>query len=116
VPERGIAGRNPVYPTAQPAFAHLYIVNPLGGTTLSGLFSTYPPLEERMRRLQAMAGGMSVFLLLEVLPRLGQARKRLERLNEPALSLAHVEADEGQVPAAWAFFQQRTATTASKSR
>jgi heat shock protein HtpX len=45
--------------TAQPAFAHLYIVNPLGGTTLSGLFSTHPPLEERIRRLQAMAGGMS---------------------------------------------------------
>jgi hypothetical protein len=50
-----------------------------------------------------------VLLLLEVLPRLGQARKRLERLNEPAVSLAHVEADEGQVPAAWPFFQQRTA-------
>src|SRR6202171_6560911 len=43
---------------AQPAFAHLYIVNPLGGATLSGLFSTHPPLEERIRRLQAMAGGM----------------------------------------------------------
>jgi heat shock protein HtpX len=45
--------------TAQPPFAHLYIVNPLGGTTLSGLFRTHPPLEERIRRLQAMAGGMS---------------------------------------------------------
>jgi heat shock protein HtpX len=44
--------------TVQPAFAHLYIVNPLGGATLSGLFSTHPPLEERIRRLQAMAGGM----------------------------------------------------------
>jgi heat shock protein HtpX len=44
--------------TAQPAFAHLYIVNPLGGMTLYGLFSTHPPLEERIRRLQAMAGGM----------------------------------------------------------
>ena len=44
--------------TAQAAFAHLYIVNPLGGATLSGLFSTPPPLEERIRRLQAMAGGM----------------------------------------------------------
>lgn len=43
---------------AHPAFAHLYIVNPLGGATLSGLFSTHPPLEERIRRLQAMAGGM----------------------------------------------------------
>src|SRR5438128_2763707 len=32
--------------TAQPAFAHLYIVNPLSGQTLSGLFSTHPPIEE----------------------------------------------------------------------
>jgi heat shock protein HtpX len=43
---------------AQPAFARLHIVNSLGGTTLSGLVSTHPPLEERMRRLQAMAGGL----------------------------------------------------------
>src|SRR3984893_18239623 len=42
---------------AQPAFAHLYIVNPLGGAALSGLFSPHPPLDERIRRLQAMAGG-----------------------------------------------------------
>ena len=42
-------------PIAQPAFAHLYIVNPLSGKTLAGLFSTHPPLEERIRRLEAMA-------------------------------------------------------------
>ncbi len=42
-------------PTAQPAFAHLYLVNPLSGQSLSGLFSTHPPLEERIRRLEAMA-------------------------------------------------------------
>jgi heat shock protein HtpX len=46
--------------TAQPAFAHLYIVNPLGGRTLAGLFSTHPPVEERIRRLEAMAGGIRV--------------------------------------------------------
>jgi heat shock protein HtpX len=43
-------------PTAQPAFAHLYIVNPLSGRQLANLFSTHPPLEERIRRLQAMVG------------------------------------------------------------
>jgi heat shock protein HtpX len=42
-------------PVAQPAFAHLYIVNPLSKQTLAGLFSTHPPLEERIRRLEAMA-------------------------------------------------------------
>ena len=44
--------------TAQPAFAHLYLVNPLSGRSLAGLFSTHPPLQERIRRLDAMAQGM----------------------------------------------------------
>lgn len=42
-------------PQAQPAFAHLYIVNPLSGGFLAGLFSTHPPVAERIRRLQALA-------------------------------------------------------------
>jgi heat shock protein HtpX len=41
--------------TAKPAFAHLYLVNPLSGRAFTNLFSTHPPLEERIRRLQAMA-------------------------------------------------------------
>jgi heat shock protein HtpX len=37
-----------------PAAAHLFIVNPLKGATLAGLFSTHPPIEERVRRLRSM--------------------------------------------------------------
>lgn len=39
---------------ATPQTAHLFIVNPLSGSTFSRLFSTHPPLEERIRRLRAM--------------------------------------------------------------
>jgi heat shock protein HtpX len=44
--------------TAQPAFAHLYIVNPLSGQALGNLFSTHPPVEERIHRLEEMAAGI----------------------------------------------------------
>ena len=37
-----------------PASAQMYIVNPLKGGSISGLFSTHPPMEERIRRLMAM--------------------------------------------------------------
>jgi heat shock protein HtpX len=37
-----------------PASAQMYIVNPLSKGMLAGLFSTHPPVEERMRRLRAM--------------------------------------------------------------
>ncbi|MSQ33283.1 MAG: protease HtpX [Dehalococcoidia bacterium] len=36
------------------ATAHLYIVNPLSGKSMSRLFSTHPPVEERVRRLRGM--------------------------------------------------------------
>ncbi len=37
-----------------PATAPLFIVNPLSGKSISALFSTHPPTEERVRRLRAM--------------------------------------------------------------
>lgn len=37
-----------------PAAAHLFIVNPLKGFNVAGLFSTHPPVAERVRRLRAM--------------------------------------------------------------
>src|SRR6188474_3485172 len=42
-------------PAANPAFASLYIVNPLSGRQLSGLFSTHPPIEDRVARLRRMS-------------------------------------------------------------
>ena len=38
-----------------PATAQMYIVNPLAGGTMARLFSTHPPIQERIKRLQAMA-------------------------------------------------------------
>jgi heat shock protein HtpX len=38
-----------------PATAHLFIANPLSGRGLASLFSTHPPVEERIRRLKQQA-------------------------------------------------------------
>ena len=40
---------------AHPATAHMFIINPLHGGGLSGLFSSHPSTEERIARLRAMA-------------------------------------------------------------
>ncbi|WP_035065669.1 zinc metalloprotease HtpX [Nitratidesulfovibrio termitidis] len=37
------------------ATAHMFIVNPFSGASMASLFSTHPPMEERIARLQAMA-------------------------------------------------------------
>ena len=41
---------------ADPSTAHLFIVNPLSGRSLFNLFSTHPPLQDRIARLMAMNG------------------------------------------------------------
>lgn len=37
--------------------SHMFIVNPLSGKSLMKLFSTHPPIEERIARLQEIAAG-----------------------------------------------------------
>ena len=39
------------------ATAHMFIVNPLSAGGIANLFSTHPPMEERIARLEAMAQG-----------------------------------------------------------
>jgi heat shock protein HtpX len=46
------SGRIPL--PASPQTAHLFIVNPLSGRSFANLFSTHPPIEERIRRLREM--------------------------------------------------------------
>ncbi|MCX6825750.1 MAG: zinc metalloprotease HtpX [candidate division Zixibacteria bacterium] len=41
----------------KPATAHLFIANPLSGKGFASLFSTHPPVEERIKRLQTLAMG-----------------------------------------------------------
>jgi heat shock protein HtpX len=47
-------GREAIAMAVNPATASLYIVNPLRGAGLEALFSTHPPLVERVRRLRAL--------------------------------------------------------------
>ena len=54
MPGRGNAPAPAPVPAANPAFASLYIVNPLSGRQVSGLFSTHPPIEDRVERLRRM--------------------------------------------------------------
>ncbi len=42
---------------ANPSTAHMFIVNPLSGGGVMRLFSTHPPMEERVARLEAMVYG-----------------------------------------------------------
>jgi heat shock protein HtpX len=54
-----LEGANRRYPMqgVNEATAHMFIVNPLSGGGMRALFSTHPPMEERIRRLEQMAHG-----------------------------------------------------------
>lgn len=43
---------------ANPATAHMFIVSPISGGGFSKLFSTHPPMDERIARLEAMRRGV----------------------------------------------------------
>ncbi|HJP66726.1 MAG TPA: zinc metalloprotease HtpX [Actinomycetota bacterium] len=53
----GASKRIPAPPSVGPAEAHLFIVNPLAGRKVqfANLFSTHPPVEQRVARLEEMA-------------------------------------------------------------
>ena len=51
------AGSKRIPMNASPATAHMFIVNPLRGGGVAKLFSTHPPMDDRVARLEKMAYG-----------------------------------------------------------
>ncbi len=51
-----IAGSSSAMKRQSTATAHLFFANPLRGGSLTALFSTHPPLADRIKRLRAMIG------------------------------------------------------------
>ena len=51
------AGSKRIPMNATPATAHMFIVNPLRGGGMAKLFSTHPPMDDRVARLEKMAYG-----------------------------------------------------------
>ena len=54
------AGAERIPMHATPATAHMFIVNPLTGGSFMNLFSTHPPMDERIARLEAMVYGKQI--------------------------------------------------------
>lgn len=49
------AAQNKPMRQGNPSTAHMFIVNPFAGVRLSSLFSTHPPTDERIKRLEGLA-------------------------------------------------------------
>ncbi len=57
--QRGASAIDNVAAERNPATAHLFIINPLHGQKMDGLFSTHPNTANRVARLREMAGAMT---------------------------------------------------------
>src|SRR6185312_6030099 len=72
--DRAARGTDNPQADANPATAHMFIVNPLHGG-MSGLFASHPSTEERIARLRAMSGGAGVTLdAVESVPKIASNR------------------------------------------
>lgn len=74
------------YPRAEanPATAHMFIINPLHAHAIDGLFSTHPKTEERIRRLMEMDASPAATTMQKrrkMAPSGGQLRARLQRVG-----------------------------------
>ena len=67
---------------ANPSTAHMFIVNPLSGRSLMSLFSTHPPLEERIARLRGTPPRRGEVLESGEDQREAKARAMWDRLSE----------------------------------
>ncbi len=56
---------------ANPAMAHLFIINPLSGQRMDNLFSTHPATENRVAELEKMASGIDANTPSQSQPRKG---------------------------------------------
>ncbi len=64
-----------------PASAHMFIVNPLNGMRMDGLFSTHPALENRIAELEALAAEMGG---VQQPDQSGEQAVAEEQIDEPA--------------------------------
>jgi heat shock protein HtpX len=69
-----------------PASAHMFIVNPLSGLRLDGLFSTHPAVENRVAELEAMAAEM------------GGSQGSAMQTDEPSAALQETHQPEPEEP------------------